>query len=80
MLGTIEIQTAGQSGNKVGPEERIDGLPGDLVDEIQHILLSKVRKMRGSPGTSHDVEDEQSLLADILHEVRELREFLTNQK
>lgn len=77
-LGTIEIQTAGNSANKMGPEERIDGLPAEYVQDIQDVLISKVRKMRGSPGITHDM-DEDDLLAAILDEVKLLRKQLNTR-
>jgi membrane protein YdbS with pleckstrin-like domain len=80
-LGTIEIQTAGYSAQKTGPEERLDGLPASEVEQIQTYLLNKVRKVKGSAGAiSHDAEgevgDDEDVLRAILHEVRELRKNL----
>jgi len=77
-LGTIEIQTAGNSANKMGPEEKIDGIQGDLVEGVQEELINKVRKMRGSAGVTHDLPDEESLLAEILYQIKELRKQLVS--
>lgn len=76
-LGTVEIQTAGYSANKTGPEERMDGLPADDVDAIQTYLIDRVRRVRGSAGAiTHDPDDEDAVLHAILVEIRKLREYL----
>ena len=50
-IGSIEIQTAGFSANKQGPEERLDGIPLEEIDLIRSSIMKKVRKVKGSPGT-----------------------------
>lgn len=82
-IGTIELQTAGFSSNKMGPEERLDGIPRDQVDEIQQLLISNVRKIRGSPGTSHDVDtasSENDTLSEMLIEIKQLKSILLDMK
>lgn len=78
-IGTIEIQTAGFSSHKMGPEERLDGLHKDELYIIQLMLVDHVREIRGSPGTSHDVETTDNMsetLTDMLEEVKELKSIL----
>ena len=78
-IGTIELQTAGSSGSKMGPEERLDGLPKNDLDIIQFMLINQVRKVRGSPGTTHDddqIKAEYGTLDQILHEIKELKLIL----
>ncbi|MHA2028994.1 MAG: PH domain-containing protein [Candidatus Kariarchaeaceae archaeon] len=82
-IGTIELQTAGFSSNKMGPEERLDGLPSEQLDDIQHLLISNVRKVVGSPGTSHDVDKPQTndtTLSDMLVEIKQLKSILLDIK
>lgn len=77
-LGTIELQTAGFSSNKRGPEERIDGLPSHELKTIQTLIIDRVRKVRGSPATSHDMEitNGDDALGGILNEIKEIRKIL----
>jgi membrane protein YdbS with pleckstrin-like domain len=77
-LGTIELQTAGFSSNKMGPEERLDGLPANELETIQSLILNQVRNVRGSPATSHDLDTPKSddVLVGILNELKELKKIL----
>lgn len=82
-IGTIELQTAGFSSNKMGPEERLDGIPRDQLNKVQQLLVSSVRKVRGSPATSHDMEGPVSsgdTLDAMLYEIRELKSILLDMK
>ncbi len=81
-LGTIELQTAGFSSNKRGPEERMDGLPSHELEIIQTLIINRVRKVRGSPATSHDTEitDGEDVLIGIHNEIKELGKILLNKK
>lgn len=75
-LGTIEIQTAGFSAAKSGPEEKIDGLRADQVIHIQQIILDRVRRIKGSPATSHDDDGDTDVISAILIELRDLKMLL----
>lgn len=81
-LGTIELQTAGFSSNKMGPEERLDGLADHELESIQTLIMDRVRGVRGSPATSHDLDtpQDEDVLRGILNEVKELRKILLNRK
>lgn len=78
-MGTIELQTAGSSSSKIGPEERLDGLPKDELDKIQLMLVEQIRTFRGSPGTSHDADlttPESTTLVTMLKEIKEIKSIL----
>ncbi len=80
-IGTIELQTAGFSSNKMGPEERLDGLPIDELNIIQLMLIDNIREIRGSPGTSHDLDttgDMSDTFTEMLQEIKELKSILLN--
>jgi membrane protein YdbS with pleckstrin-like domain len=81
-LGTVELQTAGFSSNKMGPEERLDGLPAHELEFIQSLIMNRVRRVRGSPATSHDQDSqtEEDVLGGILNEIKELKEILLKRK
>lgn len=75
-IGTIEIQTAGNSNvNKGGPEETIDGIPEEFLQPLQDYIISMVRGMSGSPGTSHDTDP----ISAILRELKELKTLLSER-
>ncbi|MHA2168481.1 MAG: PH domain-containing protein [Candidatus Kariarchaeaceae archaeon] len=77
-LGTIELQTAGFSSNKRGPEERIDGLPSHELEIIQTLIIDRVRNVRGSPATIQERETtgSEDVLIGIHKEFKELGKIL----
>jgi membrane protein YdbS with pleckstrin-like domain len=80
-LGTLNIQTAGMSG-QTGAEERLVGLPN--VQEVYELVATQLRRFRGGMGpTAADVEPEPvegaaPTLVAILDEVRAIRQNLEN--
>lgn len=76
-LGTLNIQTAGMSG-QTGAEERLVGLPN--VQEVYELVATELRRFRGGMGpTAADVESVEGAtptLGAILDEVRAIRERL----
>ncbi|MCE7737335.1 MAG: PH domain-containing protein [Candidatus Heimdallarchaeota archaeon] len=79
-IGTIEIQTAGYSAGKTGPEEKIDGIAADQLDKLQKIIVENVRKIRGTPGLSHDKDEEtDDIFGSILIEIKSLKELLISK-
>lgn len=74
-LGTLNIQTAGFSGNK-GAEERLVGMPN--VQEVYNMVAVSLRRFRGgmSP-TQADVEEvdgmDTGVLREILSEIKAIR-------
>ena len=74
-IGSLNIQTAGMSGQK-GAEEKLVGLPN--IQEVYDMVATELRGFRGgmSP-TAADTEpagDSAELLSAILTEVRAIRE------
>lgn len=79
-LGTIEIQTAGYSAGKTGPEEKLDGISQDQLEILQKIIIDNVRKITGTPGLSHDKDKgTDDVFDNILIEIRNLRELLISK-
>ncbi|NIV40201.1 MAG: PH domain-containing protein [Anaerolineae bacterium] len=78
-LGTLNIQTAGMSG-QTGVEERLVGLSG--VQEVYEVVAEELRRFRGGMApTQADVEVEpevapQGSLGEILAELRAIRKSL----
>ena len=73
-LGTLNIQTAGFSGNK-GAEERLVGLPN--VQEVYEMVAGSLRQFRGGMGptqTDDEIVPGEGVLQDILREVRAIRQ------
>ena len=77
-IGSIEVQTAGFSGNQSGPEERLDGLTLFQIDQIQSLIMRRVRSVKGSPGLSQDEDftSESDILIAMLSEIKELRKTM----
>lgn len=78
-IGTLNIQTAGMSGQK-GAEERLVGLSD--VQEVYEAVVEELRRFRGGMApTQADVEVEPAVslpdgLGEILAEVRAIRKSL----
>ncbi len=78
-LGTLNIQTAGMSG-QTGAEERLVGLPN--VQEIYELVVTELRRFRGGMApTAAEAEGAPSVasadaLSAILAEVRAIRQAL----
>jgi len=78
-IGTLNIQTAGMSGQK-GAEERLVGLSN--VQEVYEAVVEELRRFRGGMApTQADVEVEPAVslpggLGEILAEVRAIRKSL----
>jgi len=76
-LGTLNIQTAGMSG-QTGAEERLVGLTN--VQEVYEMVVTELRRFRGGMApTAAEVEGEPtaaSALSAILAEVRAIRQSL----
>jgi len=74
-LGTLNIQTAGMSG-QTGAEESLVGLPN--VQEVYELVVTELRRFRGGMApTAAEVEGEPAgVLNAILAEVRAIRQAL----
>jgi membrane protein YdbS with pleckstrin-like domain len=84
-IGSVEIETAGYSGQRTGPEEKLTGIP--FYEEVRDFILQELRKHRGQYALTTEVvrREEEPLpkLAgrfddDILRTLREIRELLTD--
>jgi len=81
--GTLNIQTAGMSGQK-GAEEQLVGLAN--VQEVYASVAGELRRFRGGMApTQADVEEEPAValpegLGEILAEVRAIRKALEDRK
>ncbi|MFN2184887.1 MAG: PH domain-containing protein [Anaerolineae bacterium] len=81
--GTLNIQTAGMSGQK-GAEERLVGLSN--VQEVYASVAGELRRFRGGMApTQADVEEEPAMalpgdLGEILAEVRAIRKSLEDRR
>ncbi len=82
-IGTLNIQTAGMSGQK-GAEEQLVGLSN--VQEVYEAVAEELRRFRGGMApTQADVEEEPAValtggLGEILAEVRAIRKSLEERQ
>lgn len=76
-LGTLQIQTAGMSGQS-GAEEKLVGL--ENVQEVYEMVVTELRRFRGgmSPTAAEEEPGEmvKGTTADLLEEVRAIRRLL----
>ena len=76
-LGTLEIQTAGMSG-QTGAEEKLVGM--DNVQSVYELVASELRRYRGAMSpTAAEVEIDKPVVvtsAELLDEVRQIRRLL----
>lgn len=79
-IGHIELQTAGQSAATPGPEAQLEGIPDFNLVELQEYILNQVRRVTGTAGISHEIEDTttEGVLGAILEELKVLRTHITN--
>lgn len=79
-LGTLKIQTAGMSGQS-GAEESLVGLPN--FQEVYDQVVKVLRRYRGAMAPTQAEEElaltGDGMMADILTEVRTIRETLTHE-
>jgi len=78
-LGTLEIQTAGISGQNVA-EEKLLGL--DNVQEVYELVAGELRRYRGAMApTVAEVEGAsiEPVRSELLDEVRQIRQMLENR-
>ncbi len=80
-LGTLQIQTAGMSGQS-GAEEKLVGL--ENVQEVYEMVVKELRRFRGgmTPTTTEEEPKEmvQSTSTDLLEEVRAIRRLLESER
>ncbi|MHA2297289.1 MAG: PH domain-containing protein [Candidatus Hodarchaeales archaeon] len=88
-IGTVQIETAGKSGQQTGPEAKIEGIRNFI--EVRDIIIEKLRQFRGQYATTTEVEPlvtgpesnsesfpetEQEFHRQMLAEIREIRRIL----
>lgn len=80
-LGTLQIQTAGMSGQS-GAEEKLVGL--ENVQEVYEMVVTELRRFRGgmSPTAAEEEPEETAKVttADLLEEVRAIRRLLESER
>ena len=77
-LGSLNIQTAGMSGQS-GAEEKLVGM--ENVQEIYEIVVSELRRFRGvMPPTAGQGEQLSDVNAAMLEEVQTIRKLLEEEK
>lgn len=80
-LGTLQIQTAGMSGQS-GAEEKLVGL--ENVQEVYEMVVKELRRFRGgmSPTASEEEPKEiaEGTSTDLLEEVRAIRHLLESER
>jgi uncharacterized membrane protein YdbT with pleckstrin-like domain len=80
-LGTLQIQTAGMSGQS-GAEEKLVGL--ENVQEVYEMVVTELRRFRGgmSPTAAEEEPEEIAKVTteDLLEEVRAIRRLLESER
>jgi membrane protein YdbS with pleckstrin-like domain len=76
-LGTLDIQTAGMSGQS-GAEEKLAGLPNfvEVYDQVAQALRRYRQAMAPTGGEEEPIAGEEAPLGAILNEVRAIRGML----
>ncbi|MFX0125237.1 MAG: PH domain-containing protein [Candidatus Hodarchaeota archaeon] len=82
-LGTCEIETAGKSGQQMGPEGKIEGIKNFI--EVRDLILEMLRQFRGQYATTTELEPPPPLPTtgvgfhrEMLNELREIKRILSN--
>ncbi|MFX0014472.1 MAG: PH domain-containing protein [Promethearchaeota archaeon] len=82
-IGTCEIETAGKSGQQMGPEAKIEGINNFV--EIRDLILKILRQFRGQYATTTELEPSSTLPplqkgfhGEMLAELREIKRILTD--
>jgi membrane protein YdbS with pleckstrin-like domain len=82
-IGSVEIETAGYSGQRRGPEEKLSGI--SFYEEVRDFILQELRRYRGQYALTTEVvpREEEPVPKlpgrfddDILRTLREMRELL----
>ncbi len=81
-IGTCEIETAGKSGQQMGPEAKIEGISNFI--EVRDLILDMLRQFRGQYATTTELESLPSSLTsrqgfhgEMLAELREIKRILS---
>jgi hypothetical protein len=78
-LATLEIETAGRSGSSTGPEEKLEGILAEEVNQFIELVRNKVKHLKGTAAISHngdvDVKTMSStdeILLEILSQLKKI--------
>jgi uncharacterized membrane protein YdbT with pleckstrin-like domain len=83
-IGTVEIETAGKSGQATGPEAKIEGIKNYF--EVRDLILDSLRQFRGQYTTTTELgppvipktfDPEQEFHNQMLTEIREIKKLLS---
>ena len=81
-IGTCEIETAGKSGQQMGPEGKIEGIRNFI--EVRDLILDILRQFRGQYATATELEPPPSpprkglgFHMEMLTELQEIKRILT---
>lgn len=82
-IGTCEIETAGKSGQQMGPEAKIEGILNFI--EVRDLILEMLRQFRGQYATTTELEppifpptSELGFHREMLTELREIKRILND--
>ena len=85
-IGSVNIETAGFSGQKRGPEEKLEGF--SFYQEVRDFILNELRKFRApytigteivEPTEKLFVKEESQLYNQMLTTLKEIRDLLKKQ-
>ena len=83
-IGTVQIETAGKSGQQTSPEAKIEGIP--IFFEVRDLILERLRKFRSQYATTTETdysmpstswEGSKGFEQELLNELREIKEILS---
>ncbi len=81
-IGTVQIETAGKSGQQTGPEAKIEGI--NNFTQVRDLILEALRQFRGQYATATELEPrlilpttDQGFHKDMVAELREIKEILS---
>jgi uncharacterized membrane protein YdbT with pleckstrin-like domain len=78
-LATMEIETAGRSGSQSGPEEKMEGILAEEINQFIELVQSKVKHLKGTAAITHDgdvsekvMSSTDEILLKILAQLKEM--------
>lgn len=83
-IGTVEIETAGKSGQQTSAEATIEGIPNFF--EVRDLILERLRKFRGQYATTTETvftapiaseEETRGFEKELLKELKDIKEILS---
>ena len=81
-IGTVQLETAGKSGQQTGPEAKIEGI--NNFTQVRDLILEVLRQFRGQYATTTELEPQsfisttdQTFHKTMVAELREIKEILS---